>query len=306
MTLEKERRFLGIFAKHLDAELALQELKATDFPMHKVSVIARNVKEQGDIPSVEVKKPTSNTSHQGALGGLTSLLVGLGVLTIADINPVTVPELEETTIATTLAGSAIAVTAGTLVGALLGLGIPEEQAHGYSDLVSKGYYLVIVTGIDIEIRLVERIFNRRCVQQSAIYQICSSQNRRYKHGVGVFYARQDIEAALTELRTAGFPMSQVSVVAKDISTLNGLSGLDISNSKHNYTTLGIPDDLARHYEDQVKLGNYVVVLNGTDIYIAGARAILESNKIQHFRIYSQPTSNANRTDRYVMNTNLYF
>ncbi len=125
MTLEKERRFLDIFAKHLDAELALQQLKATDFTMHKVSVIARNVKEQGDIASVEVKKPTSNTSHQGALGGLTSLLVSLGVLTIADINPVTVAELEATAIATILSGSAIAVTADTLAVVLLGLGIPE-------------------------------------------------------------------------------------------------------------------------------------------------------------------------------------
>ncbi|MBG1272081.1 hypothetical protein [Nostoc sp. WHI] len=65
MTLEKEREFVSIFAKCSYAQLAFQELKTADFPIPKVSVIARNPEEQDDIASVEVKKHTSNTSKLG-------------------------------------------------------------------------------------------------------------------------------------------------------------------------------------------------------------------------------------------------
>lgn len=95
-------------------------------------------------------------------------------------------------------------------------------------------------------------------------------------------------------------MRQVLVIAKDTSTLNGLSEVYIISSKDNYTTLGIPADLARDSEHQVTLGNYLLILNTTDIYMAGARAILESNKIQHFRIYSQSVGNTTRIDRQVL------
>ncbi|MBG1243524.1 hypothetical protein [Nostoc sp. NZL] len=303
MTLEKERRTIGVFAKCSDAQLVLQELKASNFPMHKVSVIARNAAQQSDIAGVEVKKCTGNTSSEntgGALNGLTGLLVGLVLWVIPGMGRVMLAGAEATAIATTLAGGAINAAASSLHGVLLGLGIPKEQVQDYSDLVSKGYYLVIVTGIDIEIRVAKRIFNRLDIQGFSMYEPYLTPNSRYKNAVGVFYTRQDTEKALTELKTAGFPMSQVSVIAKDIDTLNGLAEVDISSFKDEYTTLGIPDNLGRHYEDQVALGNYLLVINSTDIYMAGARAILESNKIQYFRIYNQSVVNATRSDREVI------
>ena len=299
MTLENERRTIGVFAKCSDAQLALQELKASNFPMHNVSVIARNAEEQSDIAGVEVKERTGNISSKDAaravtgtaLGGLTGLLVGLVLWVIPGIGRVILAGAEATAIATTLTGG--------LPGILLSLGIPKEQAQGYSDLVCKGYYLVIVTGIDIEIRLAKRIFNRRDIQQWGVYQPYSTPNSRYKQAVGVFYTRQDAERALTELRSADFPMSQVSIVAKNISNLSDILEVNISSSQDKYTTLGIPDELAKYYEHQVSLSHYVVVLKGTDIYIAGARAILESNNIQHFSIYSQSELDAARSDRQI-------
>ncbi|MEH2015394.1 hypothetical protein [Nostoc sp.] len=299
MTLENERRTIGVFAKCSDAQLALQELKASNFPMHNVSVIARNAEEQSDIAGVEVKERTGNISSKDAakavtgtaLGGLTGLLVGLVLWVIPGIGRVILAGAEATAIATTLTGG--------LPGILLSLGIPKEQAQGYSDLVCKGYYLVIVTGIDIEIRLAKRIFNRRDIQQWGVYQPYSTPNSRYKQAVGVFYTRQDAERALTELRSADFPMSQVSIVAKNISNLSDILEVNISSSQDKYTTLGIPDELAKYYEHQVSLSHYVVVIKGTDIYIAGARAILESNNIQHFSIYSQSELDAARSDRQI-------
>ncbi|MHC5610353.1 MAG: hypothetical protein ACYTXA_04875 [Nostoc sp.] len=303
MTLQKERRTIGVFARCSDAELALQELKASNFPMHKVSVIARNAEEQNHIASVESKDSTGNTFSEDAarivtgntLGGLTGLLVGLVFCVIPDIGRVILAGGEATAIATTLAGG--------LRGLLLSLGIPQEQAQGYTDLVYKGYYLVIVTAIDSEISVAKKIFNSRDTLQYGIYQPYSTPNSRYKNAVGIFSRRQDTETALTELKSAGFPMSQVSVIAKDTNRLNSFTEVDISSYKDNYTILGIPEELARYYEHQVNLGNYLLVINSTDIYMAGARAILESNKIQHFRIYNQSELNAVRSDRQTI-TNL--
>jgi hypothetical protein len=40
---------------------------------------------------------------------------------------------------------------GSLVGALIGWGIPEEEAKYYQELLSKGSYLVLVEGTEAEI-----------------------------------------------------------------------------------------------------------------------------------------------------------
>ncbi|MCC5624885.1 general stress protein [Nostoc sp. CHAB 5715] len=309
MTLEKKRTTIGVFARCSDIQLVLQELKASSFPMHKVSVIARNVEGENDIASVEVKDRTGNNTSledteaftNGALGGVTGLLVGLVLWLIPGIGRIILAGTEASAIATNLTGGAINATAGDLHRVLLGLGIPKEQAQGYNDLICKGYYLVVVIGIDIEIRLAKRIFNRRDIQQWSIYDPYLTPNSRYKNAVGVFSTRQDTEKALTELKIAGFPMAQVSVIAKDTNTLNGITEVDISSSKNNYTTLGIPEDLARYYQHQVTLGNYLLILNSTDIYMAGARAILENHKIEKFCIYSPSVVNANISDRQVIN-----
>ncbi len=300
MTLEKERRTIGVFAGYSDAQLVLKELKAANFPMEKVSVIARNTEEQSDIAGVEIIENTGNTSSEDsagafssdALDGLTGLSVDLVLLVIPGIGPVILAGAEVTAIATTLAGG--------LPGLFLSLGIAEKQAQGYSDLVCKGYYLVIVTGIDIEIRLAKRIFNRRDIQQWGVFEPYSTPNNRYKHALGVFYQRQDAERALTELRSADFPMSQISIVVKNTSNFSDIYEVDISTSQDKYTTLGLSDELAKYYERHLTLGHYLLVLKSTDIYVAGARAILESNKIQHFSIYSQSELDAARSDRQVI------
>ncbi|MFN6534979.1 MAG: hypothetical protein RM021_001220 [Nostoc sp. EkiNYC01] len=290
MTLEKERKFIGIFAKCSDAKLALEELKTANFPMPKVSVIARKAEEQSDIAGIGVKKDTGNTSEEctgGAFGGLASLLVSISLSVIPGMGPVMLAGTEATAIATTIAGGAIGVAAGSLAGALLLLGIPREQAQVYSDLVFKGYYLVIVTGIEIEIRFAERILNRHSIQHSGVYQPYLSPESRYKYGVGVFCRREDVETSLMELKKAGFPMSQVSVITKG-----------------NYNPLGVPEDLAKYYEHQLNLGNFIVFLSTTDIYMAGARAILESNKIQNFRIYNQSVVNLTKSSRQVIQSGI--
>lgn len=194
MTLDKERKTIGIFANYSDTQLVLQELKAANFPMHKVSVIARDG-EESDIAGVDVKEDTGNTFSEdtgggfisGALRGVTNLLVGLVLWAIPGIGRVILAGAEVTAIATTLADDAINAATGGLHCVLLNLGIPKEQAQNYSDLVYRGYYLVIATGIDIEIRVAKRVFNRRDIQKWGTYEPYFTPNSRYKNAVGNFF-----------------------------------------------------------------------------------------------------------------------
>lgn len=55
----------------------------------------------------------------------------------------------------------------------------------------------------------------------------------YKRAVGVFSSRRETEFALNELRTAGFDMDKVSVVAKDANRSDEIAGVDMSDHTGN-------------------------------------------------------------------------
>jgi len=197
----------------------------------------------------------------GALGGLTGLLVGLGTLAIPGIGPIMLAGAAATTLATTLAGAGIGAVAGSLLGALVGLGIPEERARVYDERVKRGHYLVIVDGTDTEIATAEAILTRQGVEEFEIYDNPDAINTTTdyvaptptatdyitptptatdyaaptptagrsgvgKRAIGVFSHRRDAEAALTELQDAGFPLSTVSIIAKDTNG-QGIAGVDV-------------------------------------------------------------------------------
>jgi hypothetical protein len=247
------RRAIGVFHNRSDAEQALRELGNAGIVMDRVSVIARDADHNREIAGTTVQDKVGDKADEGAkvgavsggaLGGLTGLLVGLGTLAIPGVGPIMLAGAAATTLATTLAGAGIGAAAGSLLGGLIGLGIPEERARVYNERVERGGYLVIVDGTDEEIARAEPILRRWNIEEFNIYDRPRSEydvpatpvgtNRDYvagnvaatpvgtrtdarlnKRAIGVFAHRRDAEAALTELRDAGFSMSQVSIIAKN-------------------------------------------------------------------------------------------
>jgi hypothetical protein len=220
--------------------------------MDRVSVITRDGDRQDDIAGADVRSDIRDHDDNkadegaatgaltgGALGGLTGLLVGLGTLAIPGIGPIMLAGATATAIATTLAGTAIGAAAGSLIGALIGLGIPEEEARGYNERVSRGDYLIMVEGSDEEISRAAAILGHRGIQDWRVYDapnadrvpatttaattagaVASTPRSALVHNhraIGVFPHRRDAEAAIRDLREAGFPMSQISLVGKDIN-----------------------------------------------------------------------------------------
>jgi hypothetical protein len=83
------------------------------------------------------------------LGGL---LVGLGALAIPGVGPL----IAAGPIATTLLGAGVGAAAGGLLGALVDVGVPEDEANYYAEGVRRGGVLVSVGAEDA---MVDRVIN---------------------------------------------------------------------------------------------------------------------------------------------------
>jgi hypothetical protein len=252
MVVGVHKRAVGVFSHRRDVEHALHELKKVGFDMNRVSVITQDG-DKDNISGADVRDRVSDKSDEGAkvgaatggaLGGLTGLLVGLGTLAIPGIGPIMLAGAAATTLATTLAGAGIGAVAGSLLGALVGLGIPEERARVYDERVRRGHYLVIIDGTDTEIARAEAILHQGGVEEFGIYDNPDARNADYvaptsnvnvahsnvaKRAIGVFSHRRDAEAAITELRDAGFPLSRISIIAKDANG-HGIAGVDVDKN----------------------------------------------------------------------------
>lgn len=178
-SLGKSKLAVGVFSNRQETEDALHELKNSDFPMHKVSILARHTDKDDEIAGVQVgdrvddskidEGAMTGAAAGGALGTLTGLLVGLGALAIPGVGPLAIAGATATALATTLTGGALGALAGSLVGGFIGLGIPEERAKVYNELVSRGKYLVMVDGKDEEIARAETVLSDRGIQEWGIY-----------------------------------------------------------------------------------------------------------------------------------------
>ena len=186
MDMKHERRAVGVFPNRFETENALLEIQSSGFPMDNVSVIGRNVDGEEVIAGVEVHKNIDNKADEGAvagavtggaLGGVTGLLVGLGTLAIPGVGPVLLAGAAATALATTLAGTAIGAGGASLLGALIGLGIPDNEAKVYGDLLEQGYYLIIVDGTETQVLHAGEILNRKGVRQWQVYDVTNASGK---------------------------------------------------------------------------------------------------------------------------------
>lgn len=255
MALGQQKRAVGAFSNYRDTEVALRELQSSGFPMSKVSVVAQNTDDDniGDnIAGATVSSGKDKQVGRGAkagatagavTGGLIGLIGSLTALSIPGIGPIVAGGTIAALLGDALVGGAIGAAAGGLVGGLVGLGVPEEQARVYNDRLLRGEYLVFVEGTDAEIATAQSIFSVRGIQDWGIYDVPSSHDRdrvshRDKRAVGVFSTRHETEQALSELRTAGFNMDNVSVIARDAERQDDIAGVDVQDSAGNKADLG--------------------------------------------------------------------
>ncbi|MEP0768531.1 general stress protein [Coleofasciculus sp. FACHB-SPT36] len=301
MTLDQNKRAVGVFSTPEQAEYALNELRDSGFAMNTVSVVARDSTRQDEVAGVEVNPygggneagggAAAGALAGGAVGGLVGVLGALSALAVPGFGPVIAGGAIASILGDALIGGAVGAATGGIVGTLMGLGIPEEQAKVYNHRVSQGDYLVIVEGTQDEINRAESILNRQGIQHWGVYNVTGvsavpdnygassstpfdpisstypsplgldplatgyssslgmnplgaaspityvptednvndSDFRRHKRAVGAFVSRRDTEDALHELSNSGFPMSKVSVVARDADPQDQIAGVEMSD-----------------------------------------------------------------------------
>ncbi|MBD2532438.1 hypothetical protein H6G97_23785 [Nostoc flagelliforme FACHB-838] len=314
LSQSQRQRAVGVFTHRRDAEQALHELRDSGLAMEKVSVVVHNVDRNHEIADNEVKERTDDKADEGAtvgglsggaVGGLTGLLVGLGTLAIPGVGPIMLAGAAATALVTTLVGASIGAATGTFAGALVGWGMSSDQARTYNERVESGHYLIIVDCTSLEIDKVEAILQRWGIEEFGIYEHFSSEHETTnylttttsatttipnksgmmtKYAINYFNHIDNAEAAINDMRAAGFPVSQISLISKSFPQLVGSTDVVLSD-RFDAMRLGIADEWVRFYNEQIEQGNYILIVSGTDNDLEPVSLILGKYGVQECQIY---------------------
>lgn len=135
------RMVVGVFENRLQAQKAVQELKAAGFRDDQIGVAARDTEYKGS--DTEKGSYAEEGAVAGALGGAG--VAGLWAIGIAaGVLPAIGPAIAGGLLASLLTSAVAGAAVGGLAGALIGAGIPEEEAHYYESEFKAGRTIVTV------------------------------------------------------------------------------------------------------------------------------------------------------------------
>ncbi|HLZ28543.1 MAG TPA: general stress protein [Chloroflexota bacterium] len=135
---------IGVFEDQEDAREAIGALKTAGFAGDDISIL---MPDRGETRAMA--EQTGSHAGEGAatglvaggiVGGLGGWLVGIGALAIPGVGPF----IAAGALAADLGGAALGAGIGAIAGALIGMGIPEDEAKYYEDEVRAGRTLVAV------------------------------------------------------------------------------------------------------------------------------------------------------------------
>ncbi|BAZ13699.1 hypothetical protein NIES4071_55390 [Calothrix sp. NIES-4071] len=176
---------IGVFASSEKVEQAVNALKASDFPMEKVSVIAKDVEKGESISEAKLSDQIGeqNVNTTGAVGdalaGATwgSVLVGLSSLALPGLGAILAAGSVGVALVASIGGVAVGAAATqNLVKALADLGVPEDRGRVYSDRLQQSYYMLIVDGTKEDINRAEPILRDQGIEYWGIYDSLQAQN----------------------------------------------------------------------------------------------------------------------------------
>lgn len=133
---------IGVFETRAAAERAVADLKAAGYRDDQIGMVAKDSTGKTvhtDAGGTNIEEGAAIGAVAGAAGGA---LVGAGIL--AGVIPVVGPVLAIGTLGTILLNAAGGAAVTSLAGALIGWGIPEEEARYYEGEVQAGRYIVTV------------------------------------------------------------------------------------------------------------------------------------------------------------------
>jgi len=134
---------VGFFDTYDQARGAYDELARQSVDPHQMSLITNRQTYRG---SDTVTEPDEQTG--AAVGAATGAVVGGSIALIASLVPGVGPVLAVGPLLAALFGAGVGAVAGGMIGALVDIGVPEEEARLYQEGVSRGGTLLIVHSPD--------------------------------------------------------------------------------------------------------------------------------------------------------------
>jgi hypothetical protein len=149
---------IAVFYTYTEAESAVHQLVANGVRREDVSVVASDrTRQRGSALAVDETENVSSGAGTGAaVGGAAGLMLGLAALAIPGVGPI----VAAGPIAAALTGAGLGAAAGGMIGGLAKLGVPEERAHRYQEVVGQGGTLIAVHASNDDADRVESILSR--------------------------------------------------------------------------------------------------------------------------------------------------
>ncbi len=151
---------VGLFNDRASADAAVDDLRAIGLDREDVSVVVQGregvERFQGWDDRGEHRTDGGDVSagKGAAVGGLTGLLIGAGLMLIPGVGPIFAVGPLAAGLAGAVTGAVGGAVTGGIAGGLIHLGVPEEEARYYESRVGEGAFLVTVNcqGQDAEVR----------------------------------------------------------------------------------------------------------------------------------------------------------
>jgi hypothetical protein len=140
----KNTAVFGIYPSRLEVEEAVEHLRRAGFRGTDISVLFQDNQGTKDFAHEKnTKAPEGSTTGViagGIAGGVLGWLTGIGALVIPGLGPL----IAAGPIVAALAGAGAVGTLGGVIGALVGMGIPEYEAKRYEGRIRDGGVLLSV------------------------------------------------------------------------------------------------------------------------------------------------------------------
>src|SRR4051812_27245366 len=144
---KKNNAVVGVFETKARADQAIAELKAAGFDDSDIGMVYRNAEGK----TVKTGAADDTYAEEGAAVGVAAGAAGGALATagiLAGVIPAIGPVLALGTLGTLLVNAAGTAAVAGIAGALIGWGIPEEDASYYENEVKSGRFLVTVDTSD--------------------------------------------------------------------------------------------------------------------------------------------------------------
>jgi hypothetical protein len=188
------RTLTGLYDNYADAEATVRDLEAAGISDKDISLFARK---SSDGKMHEVKEGNEAGPGAGAgaafgaiVGGGSGLLAGLGMLAIPGIGPVVAAGWLVAAAAGAAGGAVVGGAGGGLIGAMIGNGVPEQDANVYAEGVRRGGTLVSVRAEETKVAIADAILRR--------HRAVDPAERRQAYAKGGWTAFDEKAPAYTE------------------------------------------------------------------------------------------------------------